>query len=64
MSLEQTVGVWSARPFKNWKKAVGKMMTHGRSDAHHKANQATLAHLALQHTGSVIQQLKDVAEQQ
>ena len=35
-------------------------------DAHIKANQAALAHLATQHTGSVIQQLQNVhvAEQE
>ena len=60
-SLERTGGVWTTRPFTNWKKAVEKMKAHASSDGHIKANQAALAHLATQHTGSVIQQLQNVA---
>jgi len=38
------------------------MKAHASSYAHIKANQAALAHLATQHTGSVIQQLQNVAK--
>jgi len=40
------------------------MKAHASSDGHIKANQAALAHLTTQHTGSVIQQLQNVAEQE
>ena len=57
-SLEWTGGVWTTRPFTNWKKAVKNMKVHASSDGHFQANQAALAHLTTQHTGSVIQQLQ------
>ena len=41
-----------------------KMKAHTSSDSHIQANQAALAHLTTQHTGSVIQQLQNVAEQE
>ena len=63
-SLEQTGGVWTTRPFTNWKKAVEKKKAHASSDGHIQVNQAALAHLTTQHTGSVIQQLQNVAEQE
>ena len=37
-----TGGVWAAKPFINWKKAVEKMKAHAKSDAHIKASQAAL----------------------
>ena len=40
------------------------MKAHASSDGHIQANQAALAHLTTQHTGSVIQQLQNVAEQE
>ena len=40
------------------------MKGHASSDGHIQADQAALAHLATQHTGSVIQQLQNVAEQE
>jgi len=40
------------------------MKAHASSDAHIKVDQAALAHLATQHTGSVIQQLQNVVEQE
>ena len=40
------------------------MKAHASSGAHIKANEAALAHLTTQHTGSVIQQLQNVAEQE
>ena len=63
-SLEQIGGVWTIRPFTNWKKAVEKMKAHASSDGNIQANQAALAYLATQHKGSVIQQLQNVAEQE
>ena len=63
-SLERTGGVWTAKPFTNWKKAVEKMKAHTKSDAHIAASQAALAHQASLHAGSVIQQLQNVAEQE
>ena len=63
-SLERTGCVWTTRPFTNWKKAVEKMKAHASSDGHIQANQAALAHLATQLTGSVIQQVQNVAEQE
>ena len=48
----------------HWKKAVEKMKAHTKSDAHIAASQAALAHQASLHTGSVIQQLHNVAEQE
>ena len=40
-----------------------KMKAHRSSNGHIKANSAALAYLATQHTGSVIQQLQNVADQ-
>ena len=40
------------------------MKAHGRSDGYIQVNQAALAHLATQHTGSFIQQLQNVIEQE
>ena len=40
------------------------MKAHASSDSHIQVNQATLAHLTTQHTGSVIQQLQNVVEQE
>lgn len=40
------------------------MKAHANSDGYIQANQAALAQLATQHTGSVIQQLQNVAEQE
>ena len=51
-------------PFTNWNKAGEKMEAHASSDGHIQANQAALAYLTTQHTGSVIQQLHNVAEQE
>ena len=36
-SLQRTAGVWVTKPFSNWKKAVEKMKTHEKSDAHSQA---------------------------
>ena len=63
-SLERTGGVWTTKPFTNWKKAVEKVKAHTKSDAHIAASQAALAHQASLHAGSVIQQLQNVAEQE
>jgi hypothetical protein len=63
-SLERTGGVWTTKQFTNWKKAVEKMKAHAKSDAHIRAIQASLAHQASLHAGSVIQQLQNVAEQE
>ena len=63
-SLERTGGVWTTKPFTNWKKAVEKMKARTKSDAHIAASQAALAHQASLHAGSVIQQLQNVAEQE
>ena len=63
-SLEQTGGVWTTKPFINWKKAVEKMKVHTKSDAHIAARQAALAHQASLHAVSVIQKLHNVAEQE
>ena len=62
--VERTGGVWTTRPFTNWKKAIEKMKAHASSDTHIKASQAASAHQATQHTGLVIQQLQSVAEQE
>ena len=35
-SLERTGGVWTTRPFTNWKKAVEKMKAHASSDGQSK----------------------------
>ena len=40
-SLERTGGVWTTKPFSNWKKAVEKMKAHAKSDAHIRASQAS-----------------------
>ena len=63
-SLERTGGVWTTKPFTNWNKAVEKMKALTKSDAHIAASQAVLAHQASLHTGLVIQQLQNVAEQE
>ena len=63
-SLERTGGVWTTKPFTNWKKAVEKMKAHAKSDAHIRVSQASLAYQASLHAGSVIQQLQNVAEQE
>uniref|UniRef100_A0A1X7VEY2 TTF-type domain-containing protein n=1 Tax=Amphimedon queenslandica TaxID=400682 RepID=A0A1X7VEY2_AMPQE len=59
-SLERTGGVWTTTPFRNWKKAVEKMKAHSQTNTHIKAYQGTLS---TQHSGSVVQQLQNVAEQ-
>ena len=53
-SLERTGGVWTTKPFTNWKIVVEKMKAHTKSDAHIAASQAPLAHEASLHAGSVI----------
>ena len=40
------------------------MKAHASSDSHIQVNQVALAHLTTQHTGSVIQQLQNVVEQE
>ena len=40
------------------------MKAHASNDSCIQANQAALAHLTTQHTGSVIQQLQNVTEQE
>ena len=63
-SLERTGGVWTTKPFINWKKAGEKRKARAKSDAHIRATQASLAYQASLHAGSVIQQLQNVAKQQ
>ena len=60
-SLERTGGVWTTKPFTNWKKAVERMKAHAKSDAHIKASQATLGYQSSLYARSVVQQEDDAA---
>ena len=62
-TLERTGGVWTTKPFTNWKKAVEKMRAHAKSDSHITASQAAIAYHQGSHAG-VIQLLGKVAEQE
>ena len=52
--LERTGGIWTTKPFTNWKKA----------DDGFKTSQVALDYQSSLHAGSVIQQLQNVAEQE
>ena len=54
---EHTGGVWVSKPFKNWKKAVGKMIDHQKS-AHHIRCSEAMVMTSTQ--GSVAQQIQKV----
>ena len=53
--------MWTTKPFTNWKKAVEKMRAHAKSDQHSLACQAAIT---ASQSGSVIQQLQNVAEKE
>ena len=59
-SLQQTGGVWVAKPFTNWKKAVEKMKDHEKSHFHAQANMAYFAVEGALREGSIMQQLQNV----
>ena len=42
-SLYRTGGVWTTKPFTNWKKACDRVRDHGKSDIHIQASEAALA---------------------
>ena len=42
-ALERIGGVWTTRPFKNWKKAIEKMKAHAQSEGHIRARQEASA---------------------
>ena len=42
-SLYRTGGVWTTKPFTNWKKACDRMRDHAKSDIHIQASVTTLA---------------------
>ena len=61
-SLYRTGGVWTTKPFTNWKKACDKMRDHAKSDIHIQASEVALATQG----GSVdiVQQLQKVGMQE
>ena len=61
-SLYRTGGVWTTKPFTNWKKARDGMRDHAKSDIHIQASEAALATQG----GSVdiVQQLQKVGMQE
>ena len=61
-SLYRTGGVWTTKPFTNWKKARDKMRDHAKSDIHIQASEAALTTQG----GSVdiVQQLQKVGMQE
>lgn len=62
-SLERTGGVWVAKPFTNWKKAVEKMKAHEQSVGHGMAKESALAAEGAVLEGSVVQKLQNVEKQ-
>ena len=59
-SVQQAGGVWTTKPFTNWKNAAARMKAHAKSDGHIMASQAVLATQG----GSIVQQLQKVGTQE
>ena len=59
-SVQQAGGVWTTKPFTNWKNAAAQMKAHAKSDGHIMASQVVLATQG----GSIVQQLQKVGTQE
>ena len=64
LTLDKTGGIWTTKPFKNWKKALEKMKKHANSEAHNRNLQAEIFAARARKDGSVVQQLQRIGEQE